>query len=48
MKRFFLALRFLTVYPFGRDDDVTAVDLVGSTFYYPVVGGLLGDRKSVV
>lgn len=37
-----LALRFLTVFPFGRDEDVTAEDLAGSTAYYPIVGGMLG------
>ena len=42
MTRFFLALRFLTVYPFGHDEEVTTEDLVGSTIYYPVVGALVG------
>ncbi|MCR3922225.1 MAG: adenosylcobinamide-GDP ribazoletransferase [Firmicutes bacterium] len=42
MKRFFLALRFLTVFPVGGDGEVTAEDLVGSTLYYPVVGLLVG------
>lgn len=42
MKQFFLALRFLTVYPLGKDEDVTAADLAGSTIYYPIVGALLG------
>lgn len=42
MKRFFLALRFLTVYPFGSDPDVSAEDLAASTLYYPLVGALLG------
>ncbi|HHX74139.1 MAG TPA: adenosylcobinamide-GDP ribazoletransferase [Firmicutes bacterium] len=42
MKRFFLALRFLTVWPFGSDGEVTAADLAASTVYYPPVGALLG------
>ncbi|HZK25389.1 MAG TPA: adenosylcobinamide-GDP ribazoletransferase [Oscillospiraceae bacterium] len=42
MKRFFVALRFLTVYPFGGDTEVTTDDLVGSATYYPIVGALIG------
>ncbi|NLN07948.1 MAG: adenosylcobinamide-GDP ribazoletransferase [Firmicutes bacterium] len=42
MKRFFLALRFLTVWPFGSDGEVTAEDLATSTVYYPLVGAILG------
>ena len=42
MKRFFIALRFLTVYPFGGDAEVTTDDLVGSAVYYPLVGVLIG------
>ncbi|MDW7684111.1 MAG: adenosylcobinamide-GDP ribazoletransferase [Bacillota bacterium] len=42
MKRFFLALRFLTVYPFGGDEEITTGDLTASTLYYPIVGAILG------
>jgi adenosylcobinamide-GDP ribazoletransferase len=42
MRRFFLALRFLTVFPLGSDPEVTAQDLAGSTAYYPLVGLILG------
>jgi adenosylcobinamide-GDP ribazoletransferase len=42
MKRFFLALRFLTVFPFGAEGELTADDLAGSTVYYPLVGALVG------
>jgi adenosylcobinamide-GDP ribazoletransferase len=42
MKIFFLALRFLTVFPFGQDDDVTTQELCASTVYYPIVGGMVG------
>lgn len=42
MHRFFLALRFLTVWPFDSKREVTEADLVGSTVYYPLVGALLG------
>lgn len=42
MRRFFLALRFLTIVPLGRDGDITVDDLAGSTVFYPLVGGLLG------
>lgn len=37
-----LALRFLTVLPFGSDQDVTADDLAASSYYYPVVGAIIG------
>lgn len=42
MKHFFQALRFLTVFPLGKDEDLTADDLAASTIYYPVVGALIG------
>lgn len=42
MKRFMLALRFLTVFPFGSDGEATADDLAGSAVYYPLVGAILG------
>ncbi|NLZ94140.1 MAG: adenosylcobinamide-GDP ribazoletransferase [Firmicutes bacterium] len=42
MKRFFLALRFLTVYPFGGGEEVSTEDLAGSVIFYPVVGALIG------
>ncbi|MBS3886816.1 MAG: adenosylcobinamide-GDP ribazoletransferase [Dethiobacter sp.] len=42
MKHFFQALRFLTVFPLGKDEDLTADDLAASTIYYPIVGVLLG------
>lgn len=42
MKHFFQALRFLTVFPLGKDDELTADDFAGSTIYYPIVGALLG------
>lgn len=42
MKRFMLALRFLTIFPFGKDHDVTDDDLAASSYYYPVVGAILG------
>lgn len=42
MKRFFIALRFLTVYPYGGAGEVATEDLVGSVTYYPVVGTLVG------
>lgn len=43
MKHFLLAWRFLTILPLGRDDgEITAEDLVSSTYFYPPVGALLG------
>jgi adenosylcobinamide-GDP ribazoletransferase len=42
VKHFFQALRFLTVFPLGKDEDLTADDLTASTIYYPVVGVLIG------
>ncbi|NLM52595.1 MAG: adenosylcobinamide-GDP ribazoletransferase [Firmicutes bacterium] len=42
MHRFFLAMRFLTVWPFDSEREVTEADLVGSTVYYPPVGAILG------
>ncbi|NLP37243.1 MAG: adenosylcobinamide-GDP ribazoletransferase [Firmicutes bacterium] len=42
MHRFFLAMRFLTVWPFDSDREITEADLVGSTVYYPLVGTILG------
>ncbi|MCL5980923.1 MAG: adenosylcobinamide-GDP ribazoletransferase [Firmicutes bacterium] len=43
MKHFLLAWRFLTILPLGRDDGkATAGDMVSSTYFYPLVGALLG------
>ncbi|WP_083798610.1 adenosylcobinamide-GDP ribazoletransferase [Dethiobacter alkaliphilus] len=42
MKRFMLALRFLTVYPFGGDENIDGNDLAASTVYYPIIGAMLG------
>lgn len=42
MKQFLLALRFLTVYPFGGDEDIQGSDLATSTIYYPLVGAMIG------
>lgn len=42
MRLFMLALRFLTVFPFGRDGEITEADLAGSTYFYPIVGAIMG------
>jgi adenosylcobinamide-GDP ribazoletransferase len=43
MRQLFLAVRFLTVLPAGREkDSVSDGDLIASTYYYPVVGVLIG------
>jgi adenosylcobinamide-GDP ribazoletransferase len=43
LSRFFLALRFLTIFPIGGEAaEVTDADLRSSTLYYPLVGGVLG------
>lgn len=43
MKRFFLALSFLTILPAGiKERDITVEDLCASTVYYPMVGAVIG------
>ncbi|NLZ39549.1 MAG: adenosylcobinamide-GDP ribazoletransferase [Firmicutes bacterium] len=42
MKHFLLALRFLTVYPFGASEEVSTEDLIESVIYYPLVGAMIG------
>jgi len=48
LKRFFLALRFLTIFPYGGGNaDVSEEDLCVSTVYYPLAGGIVGALLSL-
>lgn len=42
LKRFLLALRFLTVWPWGDCGNVSEEDLAASTVFYPLIGFLVG------
>ncbi len=42
MRRFLLALRFLTIIPLWKGGDVSELDITRSVAYYPLVGGVQG------
>ncbi|MFA6079626.1 MAG: adenosylcobinamide-GDP ribazoletransferase [Candidatus Omnitrophota bacterium] len=42
MKRFLIALQFLTIFPIRLKSDVNGKDLGASLIYFPVVGALIG------
>ncbi len=42
IKRFLLALRFLTIIPFGRSSGVSEGDITGAVSYFPLVGAVQG------
>ncbi len=42
MKSFLIALKFLTVFPAGKELDIPKNDLAKSAFYFPLVGVLIG------